>query len=233
MTLRFFIAIIAVSTGFLFFGCGEDDVMESQPEPLDGASLLGLVNNRTLTYLQTDTVVSIDPAYSVTVTTSSQVVKISGGGNDWIVKDGDKPFINLKLTSESIIQNGYWHTAGGHDSLFYFAEPPILMTRSLSFSPSWDGYTPRFDTGASHLSLLFYYSYFGFYFEKQLTRTVRLIVPAGSFETYCFDVSLFANPSDTVPVVRASEYYAPTIGLVKLRLKGGPLSRTLSLADVD
>lgn len=230
---RFFIFIIGVCAGCLLLGCGEDDVVISPLERLDGASLLGLANGRSLNYLQTDTVVSIDPIYSVTVTTSSRAVRIGGGGSDWVVKKGDSPLINLKLTNESVIQNGYWRTIDGHDSVFYFATPPVIMSRSLASEPSWDGYTPFFETDTSSLSLLFCYAYFGFHFEKQFIENVHLLLPAGSFDTYRFDVSLFVDPSDTVPVVRISEYYAPGIGLVKLRLKGGPLTRTLSLIDVS
>ena len=233
MMHRFPIFIIGLCAGCLLLGCGEDDVILSPLERLDGASLLGLVNNRTLSYLQTDTVVSIDPVYSVTVTTSSQVIKINGSGSDWVIKDGDNPLINLKLTNESVIQNGYWRTVDDHDSLFYFAEPPILMARSLASERSWEGYTPFYETDTSSLSLLFYYAYFGFHFEKQFVDSVHLLLPAGSFNACRFDVSLFVNPSDTIPVVRISEYYAPAIGLVKLHLKGGPLSRTLSLVDVS
>ena len=229
---RLFICAIGICAGALLLGCGEDDVLLSPLERLDGASLLGLANNRTLKYLQTDTVVSIDPVYSVTVTTSSQVIKISGSGSDWVIKNSESPLINLKLTNESVIQNGYWRTVDDHDSLFYFAEPPILMTRSLASNRSWDGYTPFFEMDTSSLSLLFYYGYFGFHFEKQFIDSVHLILPAGSFNAYRFDVSLFVNLSDTIPVVRISEYYAPAIGLVKLHLKGGPLSRTLSLIEV-
>jgi len=230
---RLFICAIGICAGCLLLGCGEDDVILSPLERLDGASLLGLVNNRTLIYLQTDTVVSFDPTYSVTVTTSSQVIKINGSGSDWMIKDGDNPLINLKLTNESVIQNGYWRTVDDHDSLFYFAEPPILMARSLASERSWEGYTPFYETDTSSLSLLFYYAYFGFHFEKQFVDNVHLLLPAGSFDAYRFDVSLFVNSSDTIPVVRISEYYAPAIGLVKLHLRGGALSRTLSLVDVS
>jgi hypothetical protein len=161
------------------------------------------------------------------------VIKISGSGSDWVIKDGDNPLINLKLTNESVIQNGYWRMVDDHDSLFYFAEPSILMTRSLAADRGWDGYTPFYETDTSSLSLLFYYCYFGFHFEKQFVDSVHLLLPAGSFTACRFDVSLFDNPFDTIPVVRISEYYAPAIGLVKLHLKGGPLSRTLSLIDVS
>jgi hypothetical protein len=233
MMHRSSIFIMGLCAGGLLLGCGKDDVIMSPMERLDGSSLLGLVNNRTLSYLQTDTVVSIDPVYSVTVTTLSQMVKISGSGSDWMIKDGDSPLINLKLTKESVIQNGYWRTVDDQDSLFYFAEPPILMTRSLASDRSWDGYTPFFETDTSSHSLLFYYASFGFHFEKQFIDSVHLLLPAGSFNAYHFDVSLFVNPSDTVPIVRISEYYAPAVGLVKLHLRGGALSRTLSLVDVS
>lgn len=230
--LRPSIAIIGVCAGCLLVGCGEDDILTSPPEGLDGASLLGLVNDRTLSYLQTDTVILIDPTYSVTVTTSSQVIKISGGGSDWVIKGGDLPLNNLKLTNDFVIQNGYWRKVNDVDSLFYFPVPPVLMPRSLASERSWDGYTPFFETDTSSLVFLFYYSYYGFHFAKQFVDTVHLLLPAGSFSAYRFDVDLFVNRSDTVPVIQISEYYVPSVGLVKLHLRGGSLNRTLSLIEV-
>lgn len=227
------IFIVGACAGYLLLGCGKENVVTSPLDHLDGASLLGLVNNRTMNYLQTDTIVLIDSTYSVTVTTSSRVIKISGGGNGWIIKDGDLPLVNLKLTNESVIQNGYWRAVDGHDSLFYFAAPPVVMHRSLSGGGGWDGYTPSYETDSSSLVLLFYYCYFGFFFEKQYAENVHLLLPAGSFDTYRFDVDLFVNPSDTTPVVQIKEYYAPAVGLVKLHLKAGALKRTLSLVEVN
>ncbi|MFH1374634.1 MAG: hypothetical protein ABII79_12640 [bacterium] len=230
---KYAVIIAVMGLTCLLVACGQDDPPPSLSSGLDGAVLLGLINNRTLSYLQTDTVVSIDPDYQVTVTQSQQLIRISGSGNDWVVTVADTPTINLKLTVESVIQNGYWRTVDDQDSLFYFDTPPVIMSRSPKSVLSWEGYTPAFETDTSSSARLVYNSYFGFYFHKQLVDTVRLIVPAGSYNTWHFDVNLFANPVDTIPVIRISEYYSPAVGLVRLHLQGGPLTRTLSLVEIN
>ncbi len=228
-------AIIIAVMGWtcLLVACGEDEASPSSSRGLDGADLLGLINNRTLSYLQTDTVVSIDP-YQVTVTQSSQVIRINGSGSDWVITVADTPTINLKLTAELVIQNGYWRTVNSRDSLIYFPSPPVIMSRSLTFGLSWEGYTPAFETDTSSSTQLVYNSYFGFYFRKQLIDTVRLIVPAGSYNTWHFEVDLFTGLADTIPDIRINEYYSPTVGLIRLhlQLQGGP-TRTLSLVDIN
>jgi len=68
--------------GCSLLGCGEDDVIVYPLEHLDGSSLLGFANNRTLNYLQTNTIVSVGSAYGITVTTpdcSEQGVLLSDG----------------------------------------------------------------------------------------------------------------------------------------------------------
>ena len=99
---------------------------------------------------------------------------------------------------------------------------------------SWEGYTPAFETDTSSSTQLVYNSYFGFYFRKQLIDTVRLIVPAGSYNTWHFEVDLFTGLADTIPDIRINEYYSPTVGLIRLhlQLQGGP-TRTLSLVDIN
>ncbi|MEW5995265.1 MAG: hypothetical protein AB1744_12860 [Candidatus Zixiibacteriota bacterium] len=213
-------------------GCGEDDPVASV-ESLDGLSLLGLVNNRALTYLQTDTVVTIDSTYDVRVTTSSEVVRLSTSAGNWTVADGSLPVLSLKVSGDKVILNGYWRKVDGMDSLFHFPTPPILMSRSVETMVPWEGFTPFFDSDSTSIARFFYYAYFGFYFTKEYRGAEELVLPAGSFTAHRFDVDLFVNQSDTIPAVRVSEYYATSVGLVKLHLQGGPLTRILSLVDFN
>ncbi len=228
------IVIIGLFAGFFGHGCSEDTPLLTPPlEQLDGAALLGLQDNRTLSYLQVDSVITIDSAYHVTVTTSVKTITLSGGGNDWIVRSDSQAILNLKLTDEAVIQTGYWRKIDGNDSLIYFSEPVVVMPRSLSSQPEWSGFTPFFNDGDGDIAYLFYYSYFGFFFEKHLVDTVTVLLPAGSFATYRFDTELFVASGDTIPLVQVSEYYSPDRGLVKLTLRGGALRRTLSLTDMN
>ncbi|MDH4157271.1 MAG: hypothetical protein OEW00_08350 [candidate division Zixibacteria bacterium] len=231
MSLRAFIPGLAAVL-MLLPGCGEDDGVSSQPPGyVNGLTLMGLVDNRSLQYIQTDTTTSFDPVYSVTVATVSKTIRIAGAGDEWIVMQADSPLINLRVTDESVIQNGYWQRDNDVDSLFYIPIPPVVMMRSLWPQRSWEGFTPRLAAGETEVMLPFYYSNFGFSFTRTFADRRSLLVPAGSFETYHFSVDLFANPYDSLPAAHVDEYYAPGVGLVRLSLRGGPLVRTLSLVD--
>ncbi len=231
MSLRAFIPGLAAAV-ILLPGCGEDDGVSSQPpDYVNGLTLMGLVDGRTLQYIQTDTTTSFDPVYTVAVTMESKTVRIAGAGDEWIVMQADSPLINLRITGESVIQNGYWQSPNDVDSLFYIPVPPVVMMRSLWPQRSWEGFTPRLAAGETEVMLPFYYSNFGFSFIRTFTDRLSVLVPAGSFETYHFSVDLFVNPFDSLPTARVDEYYAPNVGLVRLSLRGGPLVRTLSLVD--
>jgi len=233
MALRSFIFVIIIVL-ISMYGCGEDDDLSSvssSPGYLDGATLLGFVDNRTLDYVQTDTIITFDPSYNLSVETSTQKIRLSVNDNEWIVYNDNTPLVNLRPTSESILQNGYWRYIDGHDSLFYIPVPPVVMSRSLSVDTSWSGYTPSLPINNEETIFPFYYANFGFYFERRFIGTENILVPAGSFDTYCFEVDLFVNPYDSLPTARTEEYYASGIGLIRLNFKGGSLNRTLSLID--
>lgn len=221
--------ILTVFLFLLLFGCGSNnDSVTPASEFVNGASLLGLVNGRTINYLQTDTVISIEP-FKIDIITTNQTIKITGSGDDWIIQDNDQLLINLKVTTTSVIQNGYWRKVNAQDSIFYFAAPPVLMMRSLTKSIDWDDFTPFYKTDTSQEMLPFYYSYFGFNYTKEFIGIEEIITPAGAFNAYRFDVSLFVNFNDVSPIATVSEFYAPNIGLVKLNFSSGPLRRSLTM----
>ena len=111
---------------FLVIGCEDSDNVVNTPKIVDGLSLLGLVDGRTLVYIQTDT--TINPDYSISITDTTLSVLITGAGNDWIIHNGAEKLINLKIASSSIIQNGYWKKINDQDSLIYFASPHFCLS---------------------------------------------------------------------------------------------------------
>ncbi len=195
----------------------------------DGTQLMGLANARTLEYLQTDTVTSFVPQYQVTVTSTNIKVHITGTDPDWVVSIGDRPAINIKVTDPYILQNGYWRPVGNTDTLIYFADPAIILKRSVQGSVSWKTYTPMYSNGLTESRLVLLNSYFGFYQSKAFVSKEQLLIPAGAFSASRFDVDLFVDRTDTLAVASAIEYYAPGVGLAKLVFEGQGLKRTLSL----
>ena len=216
----------------LLVACSEDENLPTSSDGyVDGYTLLGLVDGRTFQYLQTDSVISFDPVFSIDVSTSEQTIVVAKTGDEWIIYDDSIPMINLRVTGQSVLQNGYWQRINNEDSLFYVAVPPVNMKRSLTSGSNWDGFTPALASGESSLMMSFYFAHHGFFFTKQLVGTENVVVPAGSFNTYRFSVDLFISPYDSVAVAHVDEYYAPNIGLVQQHFRGGALNRTLSLID--
>jgi hypothetical protein len=211
-------------------GCSEDGSSNrSRTSSIDGADLIGLTSGRSLTFLQTDTI--LDSALSVSVTTQERTINVTGSDNDWIVNDDSQPLANLKLNDESITLNGYWRDNGGSTTLSYFAVPPVLMQRNLKKGQSWEGYTPEINLGSGNEPLAFAFCYFGFFFTKEYIGQELIQLPAGSFEAYVFEVELRRAYSDSLPTAYAHEYYDAEVGLVQLRFRGGPTNRTLSLVN--
>lgn len=226
--LRLIVSILGVAmAGLLLAGCTEDGNPSGSNGSFDGLSLLGLEDGRRMIYLQTDTLTN--PDFSITVTTDDETVDIAGSGSDWIIHNGDQAIINLKVTSVSILQNGYWYSEGDSETLTYFAVPPVMMVRSTEEVAPWQGYTPHYDDGSEDTKLIWYYAYYGFYFTKEYQGRELLHLPAGSFNTYHFQTGLYRNPIDGEPDVTVDEYYVPNVGLVQQNIRGGSLNRTLSL----
>ena len=211
-------------------GCEDSNNIVNTPKEIDGLSLLGLSNGRTLVYIQTDTIISLDPI-SVTITDTTLSILITGTGNDWIIHNGTEKLINLKVASSSIIQNGYWKKINGQDSLMYFAAPPLLMERTLNPDLNWDYDTPFYQTDSSSEKLPFYYANFGFQVNKSYIGIETIITPAGEFDSYRFDLLLYTADYGNDPVAIVSEYYVPNIGLVKQDFNIGALKRSLILVN--
>ncbi|MFZ5979427.1 MAG: hypothetical protein ACOYVF_02240 [Candidatus Zixiibacteriota bacterium] len=221
------ILILALS----WTGCDENDSDEGlSPTSVEGLNLLGLVNNRSLYYFQLDTTTLV-PSFEVEIDSLFRTINIAGSGTGWVVSDDDQPLINLLITNHYILQNGYWQDAGAVDSLYYFPIPSVLMMRSFENSVPWKDYTPPLATDSGNIHYPFYYSYFGFYFEKTFVGTEQLVLTPGEFTAYRFDTDLYLNRTDTVPVATATEYYTPNIGLIKLVFTGQGLKRYLYLVS--
>ncbi len=211
-------------------GCGSDGSRNTTGSSSDALTWLGLVDGRTLTYFQIDSLVTLDPSYQLTVTQSTFDISISGSGDDWVINRPQKPGINLKLGSNSALINGFWHF-GTTSTLTYFAQPIIVMPRYPIINKTWSGFTPFYVGDSGNQSIPFYIANFGFYFDKTFKGVETVLVTAGEFDANRFDVLLYANEFDTAPVAEISEFYVPSIGIVKKVMRGGGLTRTLVLID--
>ncbi|MEA2030696.1 MAG: hypothetical protein U9N55_03760 [candidate division Zixibacteria bacterium] len=220
--------LIAISLlMFLLVSCGEESSSPTQTDgSIDGASLLGLVDGGTLTYLQSDTVVT--PDYLIETSETMITVSVSGSDDDWIISHNNHSPITLKLSLESVLVNSYQYG----DSTIYFPEPPALLKREISEEQTWSGYTPVYSDSLGEERYTDIFINYGFSFNKTYKGTELVTVTAGEFDAYRFDVELFLEQDDSTPVANITEYYAKDIGLVKYQLKNAAgLTRVLSLIE--
>lgn len=223
--------LLGLLAAIALIGCDEsEDGPTSTVANFDAATLINLEDGQTLTFLQTDTIT--DTNLSVSVDTVHRNLTFFGSAADWVLNDGNTPVANLKLNDESITLNGHWRTDGGSPQLVYFAVPPVVMPRRLT-SQQWQGHFPQIDLGDGSQPYPFAFAHFGFYFTKKYVGRELIQLPAGSFNAYRFDVTLYHNAYDTVPAANVREYYYPNIGLVQLNFLGGPTNRTLSLIGAN
>jgi len=213
---------------YLGLACDEKNNPADSEETTEGLNLLGLVNNRTLNYFQIDTVTLI-PSFDIEIDSSNFTIRISGAGNNWVIKDHEQPLINMLVSNNYILQNGFWRDINGTDTLFYFPLPSVVMMRSFQTNTYWDDITPRLTTDTGDIRYPFYNCYFGFYYEKAYVGTKALTLTPGEFTAYRFDVNLYLNQTDSLPVATASEYYSPSVGLVKIIFNGQGLKRNIYL----
>ena len=237
MFKKIIIFTVLVLSSLFFLSCGESNIPtdnntnadESPTNYEDGFNLMGFADSRSLVYLKVDTVTSLDSTYSIDVTNSFITFSFSGNGEDWIIKKDGKPYNNLKISEFSILLNGCWETINETEVINYFSVPPMIMPREIIKDSIWSGYFPSFEETDS--TFLFYNAYYGFYFKKQFVGIERIIIPAGEFDAYRFDVDLFDSEFSDSPVIRIQEYYVPSLGMVKHQLTGGPLKQSMSLID--
>ena len=227
-------AIILCLTILLLVSCGEEsDNATQSTSSTDGTDLMGLVDGATLTYLQIDTLITFTPSFNVETSETLTVVTVAGNGNDWAISHDNHHPLTLKLSSESVLITGYWKADVGGDARVYFAIPPVLLKQDISAEQSWSGYTPMHSDSLGEKRYPDIFVNYGFYFSKTYEGAESVTVTAGEFVAHRFDIELFLESGDNLPVAYISEYYAPDVGLIKYCLKGGGLTRVLSLIEID
>lgn len=233
MLTRLFISLIFIS---LLLACSSNN--PSGPDPgISAASMLGLTDGRALQYSQIDTTITFtydpdispDPIRVVSDTTQTRTITISQDESNWIIQDGLTPKLNLIVSGDYVLHNGFYSNLGAGDTLVYFQTPAILMSNSPALDDSWSYSTGPYETVNDSLTINFYLAYFGYHATKTFVGKEEIIVTAGAFKTYRFEVDLFLGSLNTMPVAHATEWFAADIGLIKLRFEDSGFIRTLVL----
>lgn len=233
MLTRLFVSLIFIS---LLLACSSNGPAGPDAS-VSAASMLGLSDGRTLQYSQIDTTISYvydpdispDPIRVVSDTTQTRTITISQNESNWIIKDGLTPRLNLIASGDYVLHNGFYSNLGAGDTLVYFQTPAILMSNSPAIDDSWSYSTGPYETANDSLTSNFYLAYFGYHATKTFVGEEEVIVTAGAYKTYRFEVDLFLGSLNTMPVGHATEWYAADTGLIKLRFEDSGFIRTLVL----
>jgi len=228
------IFIILFALLLLLSGCSSNSTGRAG-SGINSASVLGLTEDRSLEYFQIDTTItyvpdttgSHDPSRDVHETAITRTFTIAQVDDSWIVSDGNGPLLNLIISGNYVLHNGYY--ASPSPDLIYFQVPSILMVNSPEPEEAWASYTEPYLTGTDTLVSNAYFAYFGFHSEKWYVAQEEIFVPAGAYQVHRFEVDLFATATDSIPIAHATEYYATDLGLVKLRFEDYGFIRTLVL----
>lgn len=228
--LKFGLVMLLVMA--LLTACDDDEAVTTPAATLDGIKLLGLVDGRALQYQQDDTVITLVPEYQVTVSSRIRTFTIQGASEDWLIREGDDSLVNLKVSPPYVLHNGFWGGSAS-DSIKYYPTPSIVMQSNFASVKSWSGVTPPYADGINDIAFPYLNIYFGFHYSRTYVGKESLLLPSGAYTAYRFDVELYFGAADSSVDALATEWYEPTVGLVKLTFNGQGLNRTLSLVEMQ
>lgn len=221
--MKRFATIIMLITIAAVVGCS-DKSTDNDENLITGNAvrLLGLHEDIECEYIKYDTVISYYPSYMVTIDTS--IVEFAAQASDstrsqinlWF--DSDKTSA-LKITSNSVVNLGYFRMIGDTDSLFRFSEPPQVFPLVVSATDVWDTYSPPISPdGYPFIGSKLFLS-FGLENRRSFERTESILLPLGNFFCHVFK-NEYRLPGTTEPFRTSYEYYSLDSGLVKMYSTG-------------
>ncbi len=195
----------------------------------DATALLGLKQDFHCRYVEYDSLITYPP-FRISVDTT--FFSFSGIATDASRSQFDLSFDStktaaLRITTNSVVNLGYYQWIDGRDSFLVFSEPPELFPVVIMEGRSWDSYTPPVFGIVNRLFLSW-----GFEAARRFERRESILLPLGAFSCYVFSCE-YRLPGDEEPFVRASEYYADGYGLVKLHVSGSSGSSQVFMISRD
>jgi len=184
--------------------------------------LLGLQEDVECEYIKYDTIISYYPSYMVTIDTS--LVEFAAQESDstrsqinlWF--DSDKTSA-LKITSNSVVNLGYFRTIDDIDSLFQFSEPPQIFPLTVQATDIWDSYCPPISPDGYPFIGSMLFLAFGLENRRSFERSESILLPLGDFVCYVFK-NEYRLPGTVTPFRTSHEFYSLDFGLVKMYSTG-------------
>lgn len=215
--MRCLMAITLAAVAFLIPSCTEtgtesDDLIVTT----NATALLGLSEDSECEYVQYDSLITYPPLriYVDTARFSMTVVASDSARELFDLSFDSIKTAALRITSNSIVNLGYFEPAKGQGSLIPFAEPPELFPRLITSEDTWSYYAPPVFGVTDKLFLSW-----GFEVTRTFDRREYLLLPLGGFNCYVF-LCEYSLPGDEESFKTTYEYYAEGYGLVKLYSAG-------------
>ena len=188
----------------------------------DAVKLLGLQDDFECRYIRYDSIFTYYPSFKVTVDTTELTCR-------WEATDSTRTRIDLwfdstrstalKITSNSIVNLGYFQAVDDHDSLFYFAEPPEIFPIAMRNDEPWESFTPAYYIdGEQQITSKLFLSW-GLMAKREFEQRETLLLKLGSFNCAVFRCE-YTLPGEEDIFKTNYEYYADDYGLVKLYSTG-------------
>ncbi|MFH1893893.1 MAG: hypothetical protein ABIK83_14570 [Candidatus Zixiibacteriota bacterium] len=216
-TIITLLVVVAIS------GCSDKSTNDDENLITNNAvRLLGLQEDVECEYIKYDTIISYYPSYFVTIDTS--LVEFAAQASDstrsqinlWF---DSKKTSALKITSNSVVNLGYFRTINDADSLFKFSEPPQIFPLTVQTTDIWDSYSPPISPdGYPWIGSKLYFSY-GMENRRSFERSESLLLPLDNFICFVFK-NEYRMPGTVTPFRTSYEYYSLDFGLVKMYSTG-------------
>ncbi len=212
------IATLVMMMIAVVLGCSESNDTGPENTSLDGADLLGLLQNHDLHYIVYDSVVTVSPeSLIVTRDTSFLDISIVRGQQNQVELDVS----GLAHDLLTIDQSGVLHTgqirpqAQPPDTLYYYPTP-VIMPRVFAPGSAWSFTSPMYRENSVEKRKTLLNLVYGYYVERRYIGPVSVVLPSQSFAAYYFRATLFLDESSTDTLMTIDEYYAPGVGPVKI-----------------
>jgi hypothetical protein len=214
--------LVVLLSMLLILGCGDSATNPDEtPGALNAVKTLGMQEDFECLYLQYDSIFTYPP-FRVVVDTTTLVFSAAA-------IDENRDRIDLwfdsvrtaaiRITSNSVVNLGYYRRIADRDSIQYFSEPAVIFPNNVQTGTIWEEYAPPISEPGQMIITSQLFISWGFDVTRTYLRREDVLTPMGLFN--CHVVQSDYRLHDQEDIFKTEfEYYADSYGLVKLYSSG-------------
>ena len=201
--------------------CSDSGTENEELATGNARSMMGLQEDLECRYVRYDTMMTYPPLrlkIDTTLFTYSTVTSSFDDNTIDVLFDSVKT-ASLRITSNCVVNLGYYRSIADVDSLFQFAEPPVIFPIVCEENATWESHCPpSYASGEETVEAQLYLTW-GLIAKRKFERRETLLLPVGTLACTVFKCEL-TLPGEEDPILTQYEYYADGVGLVKLYSTG-------------